>query len=40
MQRLTFRMEMASRKADCDKARDYAQKVKEQLLLEIEGLEI
>ncbi len=40
LQRLTFRMEMSIRKADCDKARDYAQKVKEQLLLEIEGLEI
>lgn len=31
LQRLTFRMEMSIRKADCDKARDYAQKVKEQL---------
>lgn len=30
LQRLTFRMEMSIRKADCDKARDYAQKVKEQ----------
>ena len=40
LQRLTFRMEMSIRKADCDKARDYAQKVKEPLLLEIEGLEI
>ncbi|MFG6368780.1 MAG: PAS domain-containing protein [Lachnospiraceae bacterium] len=40
LQRLTFRMEMSIRKADCDKARDYAQKVKEQLLLEVEGLEI
>ena len=40
LQRMTFRMEMSIRKADCDKARDYAQKVKEQLLLEVEGLEI
>lgn len=40
LQRLGFRMEMSIRKADCDKARDYAQKVKEQLLLEVEGLEI
>ncbi len=40
LQRLTFRMEMAIRKSDCDKAREYAQKVKEQLMLEIEGFEI
>lgn len=40
LQRLAFRMEMAIRKSDCDKARDYAQKVKEQLKLEIEGFEI
>ena len=40
LQRLTFRMEMAIRKSDCDKAREYVQKVKEQLMLEIEGFEI
>lgn len=40
LQRMAFRMEMAIRKADCDKAREYAQKVKEQLMLEIEGFEI
>lgn len=40
LQRSAFRMEMAIRKSDCDKARDYAQKVKEQLMLEIEGFEI
>lgn len=40
LQRLTFRMEMAIRKSDCDKAREYAQKVKEQLVQEIEGFEI
>lgn len=40
LQRLTFRMEMAIRKSDCDKAREYAQKVKEQLMLEIEDFEI
>ena len=31
---------MAIRKSDCDKAREYAQKVKDQLILEIEGFEI
>lgn len=40
LQRLAFRMEMSIRKADCDKARDYAQKVQEQLLQEIEGFEL
>lgn len=40
LQRLTFRMEMSIRKSDCDKAREYVQKVKEQLQLEIEGFEI
>ncbi|MDE6619036.1 MAG: PAS domain-containing protein [Lachnospiraceae bacterium] len=40
LQRLVFRMEMAIRKSDCDKARDYAEKVKEQLSLEIEGFEL
>ncbi len=40
LQRMAFRMEMAIRKADCEKAKDYADKVKEQLLSEIEGLEI
>ncbi len=40
LQRLAFRMEMSIRKADCEKARDYAGKVKDQLLSEIEGLEI
>ncbi len=40
LQRLMFRMEMAIRKSDCDKAREYAQKVKDQLILEIEGFEI
>lgn len=40
LQRTAFRMEMAIRKSDCDKAREYAQKVKEQLALEIEGFEL
>lgn len=40
LQRLTFRMEMSIRKSDCDKAREYAQKVKEQLMLEIEDFDI
>lgn len=40
LQRLAFRMEMSIRKADCDKAREYVAKVKEQLLSEIEGLEL
>lgn len=40
LQRLVFRMEMAIRKADCDKAREYVDKVKAQLLSEVEGLEI
>lgn len=40
LQRLAFRMEMAIRKSDCDKAREYADKVKEQLISEVEGLEI
>lgn len=40
LQRLTFRMEMMIRKSDSDKAKEYAQKVKEQLMLEIEGFEL
>ena len=40
LQRAVFRMEMAIRKSDCDKARENAAKVKEQLLQEIEGLEL
>jgi len=40
LQRLAFRMEMSIRKSDCDKARDYAQKIQEQLKQEIEGFEI
>ncbi|MDE7415729.1 MAG: PAS domain-containing protein [Lachnospiraceae bacterium] len=40
LQRLTFRMEMMIRKSDCDKAKEYAQKVKEQLMLEIEDFEL
>ena len=40
LQRLAFRMEMSIRKSDCDKAREYARKVKEQLMLEIKGFEI
>ena len=37
LQRATFRMEMAIRKADCDKARESAEKVKEMLAHELEG---
>lgn len=37
LQRATFRMEMAIRKSDCDKARECAEKVKEMLAQEIEG---
>ncbi len=40
LQRMAFRMEMAIRKADCDRAREYVQKVKEQLMQEIDGFEI
>jgi len=40
LQRMAFRMEMAIRKSDCEKAREYEQKVKEQLALEIEGFEL
>ncbi len=40
LQRLTFRMEMMIRKSDCDKAREYAQKVIDQLMQEIEGFEL
>lgn len=37
LQRAAFRMEMAIRKSDCDKARECAEKVKEMLAQEIEG---
>jgi hypothetical protein len=42
LQRAVFKMEMAIRKSDCDKARENADKVKKQLSLEldIEGLDI
>lgn len=40
LQRAVFRMEMAIRKSDCEKARANEIKVKEQLLQEIEGLEL
>lgn len=40
LQRAVFRMEMSIRKSDCEKARENAAKVKEQLLQEIEGLEL
>lgn len=40
LQRAVFRMEMAIRKSDCDKARENARKVKELLQLEIKDLEL
>lgn len=40
LQRAAFRMEMAIRKSDCEKARENAAKVKARLLQEIEGLEL
>lgn len=40
LQRMAFRMEMAIRKSDSEKAQEYARKVKEQLMQEIQGFEI
>ncbi|MBQ2258507.1 MAG: PAS domain-containing protein [Lachnospiraceae bacterium] len=40
LHKAVFKMELAIRKSDCEKARENVEKVKQQLSLEIEGLEL